>query len=157
MDFRVAALPASRFTHLYEKDDASLEALGVIPYTVNENPGFPCRVTLRDADPGRRIFLLNFEHQPTPGPYRSAHAIFVLDGAQSASPAVGEVPDILTHRLLSVRGFSHKGLMTSGRVVEGADAAACFTAMLADPHTDYLHAHTAARGCFLARIEPVVE
>ena len=121
--------------------------------TADSKPGFPCRVSLTDAEPGTRMLLLNYEHQDAATPYRSRHAIFVADGAKQAMPAPGEVPDQMRSRLLSVRAFSPEGMIVSADVVEGSEAGDLFERMLADDRVGYLHAHYAKYGCYAARID----
>ena len=82
MGFRVLALDAAPFAHLYGLPDTELAALGHQAYVADRSPGFPCRVSLADAAVGERLFLLNFEHLGGESPYRSRHAIFVRDGAR---------------------------------------------------------------------------
>lgn len=153
MTFLVRPLPAARFEHLFGLDAGKLAIHGVSVREVDASPGFPCRVSLRDGGIGERALLMNFEHQPAATPYRSAHAIFVIDGAAEAQPDPGEVPEVMASRLLSVRAFSADGMMTAADIVDGCAAAEMFEAMLAQADTAYLHAHYAKRGCFAARIE----
>jgi len=153
MRFQVLGLPAASFERFYGKSDAELAAQGVKVAIADEQPSFPCRVTLRDAPVGSRMLLLNFEHQPAATPYRSSHAIYVEDGAREYLPAVGEVPDSLRIRLLSVRAFDKDGMMVDADVAPGKEAAAVFERMLAAPEVAYLHVHNAKRGCYAARVE----
>lgn len=151
--FQISALPSERFRHLYGMSEDALDAAGVVVRIADARPGFPCRVTLRDAEPGTRMLLLNYEHQDAATPYRSRHAIFVCDGAEDAAPAVGEVPEQLRSRLLSVRAFSEGGMMVEADIVEGAEAAGVFRRLLANPETAYLHVHFAMYGCYAARVD----
>ena len=151
--FQISALPSERFSHLYGLSDEDLDAVGVVVRVADAKPGYPCRVTLRDAEPGTRMLLLNYEHQDAATPYRSRHAIFVCDGARDAAPAPGEVPEQLCSRLLSIRAFSNGGMMVEADVVEGAGAAETFTRLLANPEASYLHVHFAKYGCYAARVD----
>ena len=81
MDFRITGLAPDPFIPLYGLDDESLARRGVRRYVVDERPGFPDRVTMRDIPPGERALLLNFTHQPADTPYRASHAIYVREGA----------------------------------------------------------------------------
>ena len=152
MNFQVTGLDAEPFRRLYGLDQAALQLHGAVPYVADANPGFPCRVSLRDAEPGERLLLLNYQHQPVSTPYRSSHAIFVIDGATPATAHPGEVPDMLAGRQLSVRAFDALGMMTDALVTDGSKAADVFHQMLESGQNAYLHVHTAARGCYLARI-----
>ena len=153
MNFQVIPLQSSLFEKFYGKDNSALEQSGALGYIADEKPGYPCRVSLRDAEPGERLVLSNFEHQPGNTPYRSAHAVFVIEGAADILPIKGKVPEMLACRLLSVRAFDKNDMMVGAEVLEGRDAAACFEAMLLQTGVAYLHVHTAKFGCYLARIE----
>jgi hypothetical protein len=153
MGFRVVGLPASRFQELYGLSEEALAARGVRAYVADSKPGFPCRVSLRDVEPGERVLLLNFEHQSAGTPYRSSHAIYVKDGAGDAEPEPGEVPEVLRSRLLSVRAFDPQGMMVDADLSEGREAGALFERLLANPDVAYLHVHNAKRGCYAARVD----
>ena len=155
MDFQVSALDPADFSHLFGQDEASLLALGVERMVVDQEPGFPCRVSLADAKVGEKVLLLNYEHLPVATPYRSRHAIFVKEGASRAEPAVNEVPKCLGIRLLSVRAFDSRGMMVDAQVVEGHEAGKVFRKMLDNESVDYLHVHNAGRGCYAARVDRV--
>jgi len=151
--FRVVGLPSSLFRPLYGLSDQELAARGIEVKLADVAPGFPCRVSLRDAEPGTRMLLLNFEHQPAATPYRSSHAIFVEDGAEESHPQVDQVPEVLARRTLSVRAFDQAGQMLDGVVVKGREAAPVFERLLGMPGAAYLHVHNAGRGCYAARVE----
>jgi len=153
MNFHVLPLSSITFRHLYGMSEAELVTHDAFAYVADQKPGFPCRVELRDAEPGERLILLNYEHQGANNPYRAAHAIFVIDGAVEAVPEVNEVPAVLARRQLSVRAFDGQDMMTDAAVVDGREATASFQALLANPSNHYLQVHTAARGCYLARVE----
>jgi hypothetical protein len=115
-------------------------------------PGFPCRISLADAEVGETVILLNFEHQPADSPYRAAHAIFVRQGAEQAFPKVDEVPEVLASRLISIRAFDQRHYMTTADVVDGARLAEAIPALLNNPAVAYVHLHNARPGCYAARV-----
>ena len=153
MSFRITGLDPAQFAPFAAMDDAELERHRGRRTTAAEYPGYPCRVTLDDAQPGEEVLLLNFEHLPVDSPYRSSHAIYVRAGATRPYEGVDEVPPALARRLLSVRAFDAAGLMVSGEILEGRDLAPYVEAQLANQGVAYLHAHYARRGCFAARID----
>jgi hypothetical protein len=153
--FQISALPAHTFQHLFGLTDEELRARGVVPSIATSKPGFPCRVNLSDAEPGTRMLLINYEHQSAATPYRSAHAIYVADGASEAHMEPGEVPEQMRSRLLSVRAFSAEGMLIDADVVEGARAGEAFDRMLGNARAAYLHAHYAKFGCYAARIDRI--
>lgn len=153
MAFRISGLPLAEFEPLFGLTDAQLAARHIVRRTATERPGFPCRVSLQDAQIGERLLLLNYEHLPVASPYRAGHAIYVRENATEAHLAVNEVPDVLRTRLLSVRGFDHEGMMTAADVVQGLEVEPLIERMLADPNVAYLHVHNAKPGCFAARVD----
>lgn len=152
MTLQIQPLPASHFSHLNGASDAALRDAGAIAYVADSKPGFPCRVSLEDAEPGERLLLVNYEHMALPTPYRSAHAIFVREGAEPARPEPGEVPDMIASRMLSVRAFDASGMMLDAAVTDGSEAGQVFERLLALEGTAWLHVHSATRGCYMAKV-----
>ena len=155
MNFRISGLPAAHFAPLFGLADTILRARGVIRRIADCRPGYPCRVSLRDADVGEPVLLLNYEHLAVNGPYRSSHAIFVREYAPEAKPAVNEIPEVLESRLLSVRAIDDDGMMVEADVVEGTRLAAVIDRFFANEQIRYLHVHNAKPGCFAARVDRV--
>ena len=153
MNFQISGLPLAEFQSLFALSDAELARRNIVRRVADERPGFPCRVSLRDAEPGERLLLLNYEHLAVASPYRSRHAIFVRENATDAHLSVNEVPDVLAIRLLSIRAFDRDGMMASADVVQGRDLVPVIERMFGDTNVAYLHAHNAKPGCFAARID----
>jgi hypothetical protein len=153
MTFRITGLDLGQFASLAAMSDDELVHYNARRYTASEYPGFPCRVTLDDAQPGEEVILLNFEHLPVDSPYRASHAIYVRTNAARRYEGRDQVPPALARRLLSVRGFDTDGMMVSGEIVDGVNLAPYIETQLADARVAYLHAHYARRGCFAARID----
>jgi hypothetical protein len=153
MSFRITGLDPAQFRALYSLSDAELAQRKIVRVVADEKPGFPCRVTLRDAEPGERVLLLNYEHQPAESPYRSSHAIFVIENANERYDEIDSVPEALRVRLLSVRSFDAGGMMLDADVLEGAALETAIPRFFADERAEYLHVHNAKRGCFAARVD----
>jgi hypothetical protein len=153
MSFQIRALPAEPFAALSALSDDELRARGAVRQTVDRTPGFPCRVSLADAEPGETVVLVHYEHQPARTPYRAGHAIYVREGVAEARPAPGEVPEVLRRRLLSVRAFDAEGMMVGADVVEGRALEPAVARLFADPRIAYLHLHNAKPGCYAARVD----
>ena len=151
MDFRIEGLAVAPFAPLFGLDERELAARGVVRRIADARPGFPCRVSLRDADPGEAVLLLNYEHLPVPGPYRSRHAIYLREHAVEFVPERNEIPEVLRLRLLAVRAFDRAGLMLDADVADGAEVGPVIGRMLGNPQVDYLHLHNAKPGCYAAR------
>ncbi len=152
MDFRIKGLDPGPFAPFFAMDDDELATRRAVRRVADQRPGFPCRVTLRDAEPGEPVILLNYEHLPVDSPYRASHAIYV-SGAKEAYDAVNEIPQAFRERLLAIRAFDAAGLMIDADIVEGRDAAPLIERLLSLPAAAYLHAHYAKRGCYAGRVE----
>ena len=154
MTFRIIGLDPEPFLDLAGQSDAELAEHGIMR-RVSDGTGFPCRVSLKDVGAGERVLLLNFEHQPAPTPFRSSHAIYVREGEQHRYDRVGEIPDLLRKRLLSIRAFDAGHMLVDADVIPGDAAAALIERFFASPATDYLHVHYARPGCYAARVDRV--
>jgi hypothetical protein len=153
MSFRVTGLPAVPFAPLFDLDDAALAEIGARRVIAESDRGFPCRVSLEDARAGEELLLLNHEHQPAPGPFRSRHAIFVRRRAVETFDRIDVLPPVFAGRLLSLRGFSAHHMMIAAECAQGEAAQAVIDRLLAVPEIAYLHVHFAAYGCYAARLE----
>jgi len=154
MSFVVSGLPIETFRPLFGLSDEALAKRGVIRRQVDSTPGFPCRITLEDAEPGDTVLLLNYEHQPAETPYRSSHAIYVSEQATETRTAVDEIPGVLrVRKFISLRAFDDAGMMLEAEVAAGAELEPVIERLLAIPGAAYLHAHNAGMGCYAARID----
>jgi hypothetical protein len=155
MSFVVTGLTPEPFAPLFGADEATLAAAGAIRFRVDAKPGFPCRISLVDAEPGETVLLLNHEHQAVDTPYRARHAIYVREAADAPARFENCLPPALADRLLALRAYDDRDMMIDADVIEGRDAIPLIERMMAAPGTAYLHAHNARRGCFAARIDRV--
>ena len=153
MSFQITGLPLSRFSPLFSMSDVELSRQGAVRVTADERPGFPCRVSLQDAEVGEKLILLNYEHLPVATPYRSSHAIYVRESATEAQLGIDEVPQQMRPRLLSLRAFDANGMMKAADVVPGTGVEKLIEQMFADPSIAFLHVHNAKWGCYAARVD----
>jgi len=155
MSFVISGLPKEPFSRLFDLDDEGLARVGARRYVADAKPGFPCRVSLEDAEPGERVILVHYEHQPADTPFRASHAIYVRESAERAATYIDEVPEALRTRTLSVRAFDASGMLLDADLIDGANLGASAERLLAMPTVAYLHAHYAKFGCFAARVDRV--
>jgi hypothetical protein len=153
--FRLLPLDPAAFQPLFALDDGELQRRGIRRCIADRAPGFPCRVSLTDSQPGDELLLLAFEHLPVNSPYRASGPIYVRRGAQPAQLAPGEVPAYVTSRLMSLRAYDDGDMMVDGAVVDGPEVAANLQRMFADPAVRYVQLHNAKRGCYSCRAERV--
>ena len=155
MTYRIIGLSPGPFRHLYGLDEADLAIHGVIRMRVDESPGFPDRITLREIPVEENALLLNHVSLDARSPYRATHAIFVWEGATDRYNEVGQVPEVLRRRLLSLRAFDAASMMQVADVVEGSGIEAVIERMFANAIVHTIHAHNAKQGCYSARIDRV--
>lgn len=151
--FRIVALPVETFASLMAADEETLRVHGARWLTADEKPGFPCRVSLADAEVGERVLLLAYAHHEVASPYRASGPIFVRKGASTAHPEAGEIPQMLRSRLLSVRAYDRDAMMVGAEVVAGRELEGSISRWFQDQSVKYLHLHNAKPGCFNCRVE----
>jgi hypothetical protein len=151
MSFRFKGLHSEQFAPLFALSDAELEARGYRRMVADAPKGFPCRVSLADAEPGEELLLINYEHQPAHSPYQAKGPIFV--GRHSVLFDGADVPPALRARLLSVRAYDSDGMMVEAAVVDGQELEPLLQKFFALKDTAYIHVHYASRGCFAALVE----
>ena len=159
MNFRITGLPLEPFVPFFAMSDAELLAHGArrVVAKAEDAPAMqPCRVSLRDSEPGEVSILLNYAHHVAPSsPYRAAGPIFVREGVQETASFVNRVPAQQRTRLLSVRGYDADGIMVDAEVAEGSELETIVERMFRRDDVAFLHAHNARRGCYSCRIDRV--
>ena len=153
MSFRITGLPAEKFAPLFSLSDSELAERGAVRRIADDRqPGYPCRVSLTDSQPGDELILVNYAHHPVASPYRMRFAVYVRKGEETYD-AVDEIPEQLRSRTLAVRGFDANAMMVGWELVEGRDLEDAIERRFADLTAAYLHIHFAAPGCYAARVD----
>jgi Protein of unknown function (DUF1203) len=153
MSFRIRGLSAEPFRPLFGLDEEALARQGARRFVVDRQPGFPDRISMRDAEPGETVLLLNHVTHDVETPYRTAYAIYVRDTEEAPFDAVDEVPPVMRARLLSLRGFDEKGMLVEADVVDGREVEGLIARLFGNPRIAYVHAHNAKHGCYSGLIE----
>jgi hypothetical protein len=153
MSFQLVSLPFEPFAPLFSLSDAELAERDVKRVVAGEKPGYPCRVSLLDAEVGEELLLLPFTHQPARSPYRGSGPIFVRKSARRCFPAAGEIPDYVRLRLMSVRAYDASHQMIDAAVCPGENVAQTILKMFENLDAAYIHLHNAKRGCFSCRAD----
>jgi hypothetical protein len=145
MTYMIKGLPRERFAGLFGLDDAELASLGA-RRVVADDDGFPCRVSLVDAEPGESLILLNHVSHDVDGPYRATHAILVRERAEQAAAHIERLPPVFVRRTLSLRGFDANGDLVASRVSRPGEHDGAIRDLLANPAIDHIDAHNAGHG-----------
>ncbi len=152
MSFTITGLPADEFTPLFGLSAETLAKRGVIRKTATSKPGFPCRITLEDPEPGETVLLLNYESHKAETPYRSTYVIYVRESAVKAATFTNELPPVFRNRPIALRLFSAEGCLIGADLALKNDMAAKIETAFLNHGVAYIHAHNAAHGCFAAEI-----
>jgi len=151
MSYIIEGLSAQQFERFIGMPDGELAAYNAIRYAVSNKPGYPCRITLEDAEPGETAILINHVSRDEYTPFRASHAIFVRETAVAPARFEDEIPPVLRTRALSLRGFDAAGMMVDAMTTEPGGAEEGLLKLFEDPRIVEVDAHNVARGCFLAR------
>jgi len=154
-NFRVVGLASARFEAFYSLNENELAKKGACRLRVDAKPGFPCRVSLEDAEVGEQVILLPFTHHDVDSPYRASGPIFVREHAKEVNLAPSEIPDVVASRVMSVRAYDKDGMMVNGEVVSGRELKARIEGLFANSKVSYLHLHNAGAGCYSCRVERI--
>lgn len=153
MTYRITGLDPAVFVHFAGMVDAELATRNAVRVHVKAKPGYPCRITLEDAEPGETLILLNHVSHDVATPYRSSYAIYVREDATAAADYVDALPPVFEGRPLGLRAFDAAGMLRTAALALPGQADEKIREVFADPDIAYIHAHNAARGCFAARVE----
>ncbi|MFK8161960.1 MAG: DUF1203 domain-containing protein [Lewinella sp.] len=150
--FKFTGLSPSPFQELFLMDDQTLKSMNIRRVIAKHKPGYPCRVSLVDADVGEELLLLPFVHHPVNSPYKSEGPIYIRREAKTYQPADNEIPEILLHRSLSFRAYDAKGMMRTAATAAGSKTADIIREMFTDPAIAYLHIHNSGPGCYNCQV-----
>jgi hypothetical protein len=146
--FQLIGLDPAPFEALFELSDERLAGMSARHVVASESQGFPCRVSLDDAEAGDELLPLPFVHQPAASPYHASGPIYVRRGARQRTLAVGEMPAYVTRRLMSVRAYDAAHMMVDASVCEGSAVAAEIERLFGIERVAYIHLHNAKHGCY---------
>jgi Protein of unknown function (DUF1203) len=153
MTYRITGLDPEPFAALVGADDATLAAKGAVRVTAAAKPGYPCRITLQDAEPGETLILVNHVSHDVATPYRSAYAIYVRESASETASFEDALPPVFENRPIAFRAFDAKGMLRNAALALPGEADTKIRTLFDQSEIAYLHAHNAAHGCFAAKVE----
>jgi hypothetical protein len=151
--FQIKGLDFNNFHHLFSLTDKQLKKVNAKRIVVNENPGFPCRISLVEAEIGETILALSYRHHDVESPYKSSGPIFIRENVTTANLKVNELPQILENRHLSLRAYNNKNMMVNALTTQNNDVENKIQYLLAVKTIVYIHIHNANPGCYSCRVE----
>jgi len=155
MNFKIIALNNQEFEPFFELSDVELEKQGIKRMIVDEKPGYPCRVSLEDAEIGEEVILLPYEFHKTNSPYQSRGPIFVRKGIVTKQLENNEIPVMLNHRLLSFRGYDKDGLIKEATTEKGENTKRVIEQIFENSEIEYIHIHNSSPGCYNCEVRRI--
>lgn len=146
--FQLVGIDQTPLQALFELSDEQLERVSAKRCFADESPGYPCRISLEDANVGEELLLLHYLHQPAASPYRASGPIYVRRGARQRSLPIDEVSSYVSNRLISLRAYDAAHMIVSASVCEGVSAGEEISEHFRRADVSYIHLHNARRGCF---------
>lgn len=153
MSYVVTGLSPDPFLPLFGQSDTALAEQGMVRVRADAKPGYPCRITLEDAEPGETLLLLNYVDHAVATPYRNAYAIYLREAALAASRFEDALPPVLANRPIALRGYDAEGMLRGAMLALNGEEETHIGALFARPEIAYIHTHNAAHGCFVARVD----
>jgi hypothetical protein len=153
MTYKITGLNPTDYAPLFTMSDVELAAINARRVTANASRGFPCRVSLTDADEGDSLILFHHVSHDVATPYRSAYAIYVREAAEAEAVYIDETPPVFEGRPIALRGFDSDGNLRDAMLALPGQADERIRELLKNDAIAYIHAHNAAHGCFSAKVD----
>ena len=148
--FRIVPLHSEVAEQARRAAQSGVEDHAVI--TADSATGYPCRHCLSWAQPGERVVLFPYASIPAGHPYSEVGPIFVHAEKCECYSATDEYPaDFRNGRVF--RAYDANYNMIDAEVANGNDLEAIIDKMLQNPHTLFVDARSATRGCYTFRIQ----
>ncbi len=145
--FKIKAIEED-FNYLFALNDSELKEKGMIKITVDQYPGYPCRISLEDAQIGEEVLLFPYKHHKTTSPYQASGPIFIRKNVQTAILETNEIPKLLNHRHLSLRCYDKSGIMIEATTCNGKEVRQELDELFKNSRVSYVHIHNAKPGCY---------
>lgn len=153
--FQFRAIDYQAIEHFFNLSPKELKETGAVRSIADTNPGFPCRVSLRDAKIGEEVILFPYTHHEVTSPYQATGPIYVRKDAKTAIPNVNEIPSFLNHRLLSLRVYDAVAIMIDAHTVEGVVLRETIDTIFKNQLAAYIQIHNSGPGCYNCQVDRV--
>tara|TARA_R110000765_G_scaffold201722_1_gene307137 strand:- start:167 stop:673 length:507 start_codon:yes stop_codon:yes gene_type:complete len=153
MTYQITGLNPDIATAFENAGDAELSSLGAVRMIATSRPGFPCRISLEDADVGEEVILFHHTSHDVDTPYRNCYAIFVRTGLSAAAQYIDAVPPVFDGRNLAMRAFGEDAMLKTASLASPGEADRVIRQLFELDEVAYIDVHNAAYGCFAARVK----
>ena len=126
---------------------------GAVPAVAGDGP-YPVRCCLTDDQDGAGVILASVMPFRGESPYAARSPVYVhAERCAGHTEDPGAVPEMLRGRLLSVRAYDGRHMLTGTEVLPGTELEAAIERLLGEDAGAYLHVHFAGPGCYACRID----
>ncbi|WP_375563159.1 DUF1203 domain-containing protein [Bernardetia sp. OM2101] len=153
-NFKISAI-TDDYNHLFALNEQELSSKGMVRMVVDKKPGYPCRISLKDAEVGEEVILLPFKHHRVNSPYQSSGPIFIRKNAKKLNIDNNVIPKMLLHRLLSLRIYNKNGIMIDAKIIEGKELKNEIKSIFENRSANYIQIHNASPGCYNCQVNRV--
>jgi hypothetical protein len=153
-NFKIAAID-NNFNQLFNLSDEVLEEMSILKMIVDEKPGYPCRVTLEDAEIGEEVLLLSFEYHETQSPYKASGPIFIRKNSEKVSLKENEIPEMLFQRQQTLRMYDNNGIMIDAKSPKSINIRKEIELGFSNINVSYIQIHNTNPGCYNCQVNRV--
>ncbi len=153
--FQILGLKSTQLDSITNLSEQELKSRGIKKFTVDANPGYPCRLTLEDAKVGEEVLLFSYEHHNVDSPYRASGPVFMRTNGQEANLEINTIPKMLDHRLLSLRVYDQHSMMIDAETTKGDVLQDSIQSIFDNQNARYIQVHNAGPGCYNCQVNRV--
>lgn len=152
INYVVSGLDALEFEGLFKLNADELAKMGATREKVTVKPGYPCVISLEDAEVGEEVILMPYEHISSNSPYQSKGPVFVRQNVSKATYH-NSIPENLKQRTLSIRVYDDEDLMVNARTIDGTALEEFIQEAFQNPAAKYIQVHISSPGCFNCQVD----
>ena len=146
-DFRITAIE-NNYNQLFNLNDKELREMSIYKMIVDAKPGYPCRVTLEDAEIGEEVLLLSFEYHKTQSPYKASGPIFIRKNSVKVNLKTNEIPKMLFQRQQTLRMYDENGIMVDAKSPKSNNIRKEIELSFSNNNVSYIQVHNTNPGCY---------
>jgi hypothetical protein len=153
-NFRIVAID-NNYNELFKLTEKELADKSMIKMIVDQKPGYPCRVTLEDAEVGEEVLLFPFEYHKTKSPYKASGPIFIRKNTLKATLEINKIPEMLFKRNQTLRAYDKNGIMINAISPETSELKKGIETLFSNSIASYIQIHNTNPGCYNCQVNRV--
>jgi len=154
INFKISAIE-NIYNPLFKLTSEELSERNIVKMLVDEKPGYPCRVTLEDAEIGEEVLLLPLEHHKTTSPYKASGPVFIRKNAVKVDLAINEIPKMLFKRQQTLRLYDTNGMMIAAKSPSADEIRKEIETLFKNPKAKYIQVHNTNPGCYNCQVHKI--